>query len=65
MNGQLWEPCPICGKEPVCSVCGLCERHCSCEQDKADRKSYNEFHKENPGFLDDYGRHIEQGGQDD
>jgi len=29
-HGQLWEPCPICGREPVCVDCGLCERHCDC-----------------------------------
>lgn len=30
MNGQLWEPCPRCGAEPVCVNCGYCERHCRC-----------------------------------
>lgn len=29
-NGQLWEPCPKCGQEPVCLDCGFCERHCRC-----------------------------------
>jgi hypothetical protein len=29
-NGQLWEPCPICRREPVCVDCGLCEKHCDC-----------------------------------
>ena len=29
-HGQLWEPCPICGREPVCLDCGLCEQHCDC-----------------------------------
>ena len=29
-HGQLWEPCPRCGDEPVCLDCGLCERHCTC-----------------------------------
>ena len=29
-NGQLWEPCPSCKREPVCLDCGLCERHCNC-----------------------------------
>lgn len=29
-NGQLWEPCPICRREPVCLDCGLCDRHCKC-----------------------------------
>jgi len=29
-NGQLWEPCPICGQEPVCLDCGLCKKHCHC-----------------------------------
>ena len=28
--GQLWEPCPRCGDEPVCVDCGLCEQHCTC-----------------------------------
>lgn len=29
-HGQLWEPCPRCGREPVCVECGYCERHCTC-----------------------------------
>jgi len=29
-NGQLWEPCPICGQEPVCVDCGYCAEHCHC-----------------------------------
>jgi hypothetical protein len=29
-NGQLWEPCPICGQEPVCLDCGRCVDHCHC-----------------------------------
>ena len=29
-NGQLWEPCPRCGDEPVCLDCGYCRRHCVC-----------------------------------
>ncbi len=29
-NGQLWEPCPRCDREPVCLDCGLCEKHCRC-----------------------------------
>ncbi len=30
MNGQLWEPCPICGTEPVCAACGYCRNCCIC-----------------------------------
>jgi hypothetical protein len=26
--GQLWEPCPICGTEPV-HLCGYCDKHCT------------------------------------
>ena len=29
-HGQLWEPCPICRREPVCVDCGVCEKHCDC-----------------------------------
>jgi len=29
-SGQLWEPCPRCGDEPVCLDCGYCEKHCVC-----------------------------------
>jgi len=29
-HGQLWEPCPTCGQEPVCLDCGLCYDHCIC-----------------------------------
>ncbi len=29
-HGQLWEPCPICGQEPVCLDCGYCYEHCNC-----------------------------------
>jgi len=29
-HGQLWEPCEVCGTEPVCLDCGRCERHCRC-----------------------------------
>lgn len=32
MKGQLWEPCPICNDEPVCTDCGLCHRHCECDK---------------------------------
>lgn len=28
-RGWLWEPCPICGEEPVCVSCGYCENHCT------------------------------------
>lgn len=31
MNGQLYEPCDICGTEPVCSYCMYCEKHCICD----------------------------------
>ena len=61
MNGQLWEPCPICGDEPVCSECGYCETHCECRQRRAERQQIQEFEKQNPGFLEGYSRHIEQG----
>lgn len=27
-GGQLWEPCPICGKEPIHLDCGLCDDCC-------------------------------------
>lgn len=26
-KGQLWEPCPVCGTEPV-RLCGYCKKHC-------------------------------------
>lgn len=29
-GGQLWEPCPRCGEEPVHVDCGYCDRHCQC-----------------------------------
>lgn len=29
-GGQLWEPCPRCGEEPVHLDCGYCDRHCQC-----------------------------------
>ncbi len=29
-GGQLWEPCPRCGEEPVHLDCGYCDRHCRC-----------------------------------
>jgi len=29
-GGQLWEPCPRCGEEPVHLDCGYCGRHCQC-----------------------------------
>lgn len=29
-RGQLWEPCPRCGTEPVCVDCGYCKTHCKC-----------------------------------
>ena len=29
-GGQLWEPCPRCGDEPVHLNCGYCDRHCQC-----------------------------------
>lgn len=61
MNGQLWEPCPRCDTEPVCADCGYCQTHCSCAQQRADRKYVAEFEKQNPGFLDAYANHMEQG----
>ncbi len=29
-HGQLWQPCPICGQEPVCLDCECCYDHCDC-----------------------------------
>lgn len=29
-GGQLWEPCPRCGQEPVHLDCGYCDKHCKC-----------------------------------
>lgn len=29
-HGQLWEPCSICGQEPVCVDCEYCYDHCKC-----------------------------------
>ncbi len=29
-HGQLWQPCPICGQEPVCLDCERCYNHCTC-----------------------------------
>lgn len=29
-GGQLWEPCPICGEDPVHLDCGYCDKHCRC-----------------------------------
>lgn len=29
-GGQLWEPCPRCGEQPVHLDCGYCDRHCRC-----------------------------------
>ena len=29
-GGQLWEPCPVCGDEPVHLDCGYCGQHCQC-----------------------------------
>ena len=62
--GQLWEPCPRCQREPVCSDCGYCQCHCGCEQDEADRQEVAAFEKHYPGLLDQYGRHLEDGGQE-
>lgn len=30
MKGQLWQDCPVCGREPVCTECQRCECHCVC-----------------------------------
>jgi len=48
MKGELWQECEECGEEPVCVDCERCERHCTCAQDEADRKTMHEFHKANP-----------------
>jgi hypothetical protein len=34
MKGELWEPCPECGTEPVCANCQLCKSHCCCSKPK-------------------------------
>lgn len=34
MRGELWQECDVCGAEPVCSECMMCERHCSCDVKK-------------------------------
>ncbi len=64
MHGQLWEPCPGCGTEPVCSDCGYCEQHCSCSRQREDRRQVNEFNRRYPGFLDRVQRHHEDGGRE-
>lgn len=32
-RGQMWEPCPICGQQPVCVGCGYCDDCCVCPDD--------------------------------
>lgn len=64
MNGQRWEPCPRCGREPVCNECGYCERHCTCASDAEDRKEISEFSREYPGFLENVIRHHEEGAKE-
>ena len=61
MIGQLWEPCPQCGTEPVCANCGYCEGHCQCEQSRRDREHIRAFNQEYPGFLDKVEHHLEGG----
>lgn len=62
-NGTRYdEACETCRRvTEVCNDCGGCQRHCTCEQDEADRQKIEEFERQNPGFLDGLARHREQG----
>ena len=64
MGGQLWEPCPRCHAEPVCSECGYCEKHCRCATLVSDRQQAKQFEAAYPGFLSQVLRHEEDGAQE-
>lgn len=64
MPGQLWEPCPVCGEEPVCLDCGYGQwcGHCRCAQDPADvpiEELARQYCREDPHL----GRLIDKDGQ--
>ncbi len=64
MNGQLWQECPVCGREPVCVDCEHCEKHCTCAQDAEDREQIKRFNEAYPGFLDKIVRYHEEGARE-
>ena len=64
MKGQLWEPCPVCGEEPVCVDCGYCARHCKCADDRKAHKLARRINETCPGFLDGYVKHLEDGARE-
>ena len=68
MNGQLWQPCTVCGTEPVCTACERCEQHCRCATHRSEHDQLRElveFNRRNQGFLDGAVRHLEQGAMED
>jgi hypothetical protein len=62
-NGMRYdESCETCRRvTEVCNDCGGCAKHCTCEQDAADRAEVAEFNRQYPGFLGDLAKHREQG----
>ena len=58
-TGQLYEPCPICGAEPVCRNCGYCDRHGKCAEISEDRATTLEIERSDPGFWDRLSRYQE------
>lgn len=64
MNGQIYQECPEChnGRETACCIdCECCAKHCTCEQEKNDRKQIAAVNKLAPGLLQRVGEHLEQG----
>uniref|UniRef100_A0A6M3IYH9 Uncharacterized protein n=1 Tax=viral metagenome TaxID=1070528 RepID=A0A6M3IYH9_9ZZZZ len=52
MKGQLWQECR-CGREPVCTACEKCEKHCTCGKPQ--------IHKIDTSLAEPYRRGIGQG----
>ena len=64
MQGQLWEPCPRCEAEPVCSECEYCTDHCTCAATAQDAAQVRAFEQAYPGLLSSIERHHAQGTQE-
>lgn len=61
MQNQLWQACPRCGDEPVCGDCERCEAHCTCDEETAQHRTFDDAY---PGLRQRIAEHHEQGARE-